>query len=434
MRIILATVAACLFLAHPGRTADLEKQLLKEAPGILKYLREKGYKNVGVLKFRSKIGDEPVSDNAGTINLSLADRLEIALALANSPREPIGIIQRASARAAAVRGANHLTVDGRKALFADRYALAWGEEQVMPDAFLTGVVMLDAGLKQMDVGVLAFDQKGDNLAKVAQFKAAVEAQDLVESGSSFLLRGAFDDGQVQLAQAGAVQAAAGVHSQGADLPPERRRRAVTLDIYYDGQKVPVKIEGGKAWVAEPREGQKVMLMVRRQDASKLQYGVVLKVNGENTLYKDRLPAEQSHMWILAPSSGPLEIRGYKVGVDRGEEFRILSRQESKLQEMNYGIDVGTITLTAFREGKAKSKPPDISYEAEDLAALSRSVFPTERPRNLGALQAQLRADAQKRSSRGLIVGGKEIKIETEKVAFEVYPVPVYNVTIHYYKP
>ncbi len=38
------------------------------------------------------------------------------------------------------------------------------------------------------------------------------------------------------------------------------------------------------------------------------------------------------------------------------------------------------------------------------------------------------------SSRGLIVGGKEIKIETEKVAFEVYPVPVYNVTIHYYKP
>ncbi len=103
MRIILATVAACLFLAHPGRTADLEKQLLKEAPGILKYLREKGYKNVGVLKFRSKIGDEPVSDNAGTINLSLADRLEIALRWRTARAEPIGIIQRASARVAAVR-------------------------------------------------------------------------------------------------------------------------------------------------------------------------------------------------------------------------------------------------------------------------------------------------------------------------------------------
>ncbi len=211
-------------------------------------------------------------------------------------------------------------MDGRKALFADRYALAWGEEQVMPDAFLTGVVMLDAGLKQMDVGVLAFDQKGDNLAKVAQFKAAVEVQDLVESGSSFLLRGAFDDGQVQLAQAGAVQAAAGVHSQGATFPLNGAVRWSRSTSTTMAKKSRSRSKAARPGWPSPERGKKSCLMVRRQDASKLQYGVVLKVNGENTLYKDRLPAEQGPLWVLAPSSGPLEIRGYKVGVDRGEEF------------------------------------------------------------------------------------------------------------------
>src|SRR5262245_11164886 len=195
MRPLLVAVTACFLLARPAQAADVEKQFLKEAPGILKFLKEKGYKNVGVLKFRSKKGDEPISDNAGTINLSLADRLEIALALANNVREPIGIIQRASTRAAMLRGANHLTQEGRQALFADRYGLAWGNEQVQPDAFLTGVVLFASALKQMDVGVLAFDQKTDGLTKVTQFKAAIAAQDLVESGASFLLRGAFDEGQ-----------------------------------------------------------------------------------------------------------------------------------------------------------------------------------------------------------------------------------------------
>src|SRR5262245_36179904 len=67
----------------------------KHAPEIIKYLRDHKYQNVGVLKFLVKQGDA-VPDNAGPLNLSVANRLEVALVLAN-PDEKLGIIERASA-------------------------------------------------------------------------------------------------------------------------------------------------------------------------------------------------------------------------------------------------------------------------------------------------------------------------------------------------
>src|SRR5688572_6887243 len=109
-----------------ARAENLEQTLHKQAPKILKELQQKGCKNVGVLKFRVKKGNEPTSDNVGTLNMTLADRLEIALALAmdNDPAKQIGIIQQASAVAAKIKESNHLTKSGRAALFKEEYPLA----------------------------------------------------------------------------------------------------------------------------------------------------------------------------------------------------------------------------------------------------------------------------------------------------------------------
>src|SRR5687768_1314046 len=76
---------------------DLERELQKNAPGVIEYLSGKGYKNIGVLKFRVKKGDEPISDSVGTLNMALADRLEVALVLANpnDPERQLGIVRRA---------------------------------------------------------------------------------------------------------------------------------------------------------------------------------------------------------------------------------------------------------------------------------------------------------------------------------------------------
>src|SRR4051812_33962666 len=86
---------------------------------------------------------------------------------------------RTSAVAAKLPGANHLTGEGRGALFRGRYPMAWGDQQVEPDAFLTGVVVLSPDLRRMIVSVQAFGRDGAALKEVAQFTATTDLPVLV---------------------------------------------------------------------------------------------------------------------------------------------------------------------------------------------------------------------------------------------------------------
>jgi hypothetical protein len=106
--------------------APLEKAILDTADGILQKLADEGIRIVGVLKFRIQKDGEKPTDDAGTLNLRLANMLEVALALRNFNEEAkaIGIVSRASAVVVTNPRANHLTKEGRKELFAQRYRLA----------------------------------------------------------------------------------------------------------------------------------------------------------------------------------------------------------------------------------------------------------------------------------------------------------------------
>jgi hypothetical protein len=417
-------------LPAPARADDLERQLLKQAPKVIQYLQDKGYQNVGVLKFRVKKGDGPISDRAGTLNLTLADRLELALVLADDFKKPVGIIRNASAVAARIKGANHLTKEGRQKLFDGSYPLAWGDQEVPADAFLTGVVQVSPDLDELTVGILAFDRSGAALEKVVQFTAANDAAALAETGESFLLRGAFDAGQEQVVEKKAIQTAARVRENKHEFPLADDAAPVELEIRYNGQKVPLEIREGNALIPEPQR-QKVTFVLKRKGNSKERYGIVLKVNGQNTLYRQRLKDVQCRKWILDPGDEPITIRGFQREGGQAEEFKVLSPAESKAKEIDYGADVGTIALVVFREKQGKDRPlAVVSEEDEDLAALTRAVFPAEKPRNLAALKAQLRADA----TRGLIEGGDVIPSKVQQVKFQPDPTPVMTATITYYRP
>src|SRR5262245_46606238 len=203
-RIALVLVTLGIVAAAPVRGADLEGALLDRAKGLVKFSQSKGYKNVGVLKFLGSKNGTELSDNLGTVNSLLARRLEVALVLANDPRNPVGIIDDASAVAARTRGANHYTQDGRKALFNAGYKLAWGDSKarVIPDAFLTGLVEVSKDLKTLRISFLYFD-RANRLELVPGVEDAVvanRASALAEMGESFSVRGAFDDGKVEAKQ------------------------------------------------------------------------------------------------------------------------------------------------------------------------------------------------------------------------------------------
>jgi hypothetical protein len=410
--------------AEGPKPEPLSQALLKQAPEVISYLKKNDCKNVGVLKFRVKIGDAKATDSAGPINLALANQLELALAVsrANNPKSPIGIVRRASETAAAIPGASHLTKEGREKLFTKAYPLAWGKESVTPDVFLTGVAEVAANLQEMRVVVMAFG-KDAKMEKVADFHAACDPVQLADSGESFLVRGAFDNGKV-------VDTAAKVKVGKLDHPWKDKAAPIQLEVRYNGKAMPVLIKDGRAWVAEPKEGDKVTFWLRRNDASKARLGVVLMVNGENTLYKQRLSPELCTKWIFDPGAAPYSVEGFKTKESSGEAFRVMSRAESKQNEVYYGADVGTIGLVVFQEKRVKEEPKLLTDDEEDLALIHRGALPDQPPASLAALRQQLRTD----SARGLIGTGETIDIKTDKVTFDTDPTPVMALTITYYKP
>src|SRR5581483_8210134 len=104
IRTAFALAAFAGFAAVPARAADLESALLDRAKGLIQHCKQKGYKTVGVLKFLGAKEGGELSDNLGTVNTLLARRLEVALVLANDPRNPVDLIEDASAVAARTPG------------------------------------------------------------------------------------------------------------------------------------------------------------------------------------------------------------------------------------------------------------------------------------------------------------------------------------------
>src|SRR6202030_1539461 len=99
--------------------------------------RDRGYHNVGVLDFLVVKDDQSFRDNSGSLRLFLAQQLEVALVLANDPRQPLGLIPSA-AISQRTPLANPHTRAGRRTLLSVRFPLAWGEQEVLADAFVTG--------------------------------------------------------------------------------------------------------------------------------------------------------------------------------------------------------------------------------------------------------------------------------------------------------
>jgi hypothetical protein len=419
---------------------DLDQALLKHSPEIIDALRDMRVRNVGVLKFLVKKGKES-SDNVGPLNLSIANRLEVALVLAD-PDEKLGIIRHASAELVEANNgrANHLTPEGRLACFDSRYYVAWGrgKESVLADAFLTGVVQLSPDLRDTTVTVQVFTKAAPDLRKAVQFKVPTDARTLAEAGESYgLSRGAFEGGQVKLSAA--VETAAEVKEEKTKFPLQAKETPIKLEIRYDGEAVPIKAVKGQGEVPEPMKGQKVTFVLENRDKER-RYGVVLKVNGLNTLYEERLDGFHCTKWILAGGER-IEIKGFQIPDGQAKEFAVLPPAQSEEDEVNYGEHAGTFSLAAFIEKGGKDEKPIILDDwAKRLAAVKRGELPAVRPARLISLQEQLKSNKNEKGenrytvSRGLVVAGGKIKSLTETVSFEADPTPVLVSTIRYYQP
>lgn len=444
------------FLVNMAAAADgLEKELLVQGPKLLRDFKSAGYKNIGVLKFRVKLGDKPSTDRAGSLNNRLSEKLEMALILANKITDPVGIIHNANATAATIKGASHLTSEGRKLLFTKDYPLAWGTERLTPDVFLTGTAVVSKDLRNMEVKLIYFDKAEAELTEYATFQVPMDLEQLLDSGESFTVRGVFDNASLAMTESQRQDKATDeaiktsietktetetakkpTTSKIHPLSPENKDALVTLSVLYDNKPQKIEFRGGAAFLPEPQEGQKVVLIVKRKGTSKPRLGIVLKVNGENTLYQEKSADPQCTPWVFEPKFDVFGISGYQIDEKTNKEFRVLSQADSKAKEIDYGEFVGTISISVFREQTVVPKPDPqlaLSDDGEDFNILKKGTFPKETPKNPDALRQQL-AQSSTTSTRGLIADGEAKASDIEIVKFEHDKIPLMTATIKYYNP
>jgi hypothetical protein len=331
-----------LLLAPPAARAEtgtLDGELRRSAGEIHKYLRSQGYHNVGVLKFRVKRGNEEARDNVGLLNQNLANRLEVALVL-TSPDESVGIIRNASAGAAKLGArASHLTADGRSQLLGGVYEPVWGDKPVKPDILLTGLAKISLNPRESVVSILAFSNRdsGSKLVALRQFTVPTDLNTVIEGGGSYIATRGFFEGAAKVAHA--VQ-----------HPLHDKHCPVILDIYYGPRKVDYVFKNDHAFIEEPRHGEgPVKFVLRLRDPhDKNTYGVVLKVNGENTFYHERLPDAHCWKWILSKDWPETVVQGYQIANDKYDPFVILPDDVSAAEAIKYGKDAGQISMVVYR--------------------------------------------------------------------------------------
>jgi hypothetical protein len=476
----IATLALLLSVGVTSAAAaevSLDQALADNAPKVLKFLKDKGVKNVGVLKFLVREGAGKRLDNIGALNRTLADRLEAALILA-SPEgkdqdDEVGVLLKTNETVAATKmnSLTHLTPSGRAAFFklrAGTFTRAWGRLEGGPDAFLTGEAKLSGDFKTIEITVQAFLKSSPrDLLEVCKFSAATDVRTVAETGRRYLsplARGSLDNNEEKIVKAneGPTYTEYAKNIPTPDDPKEKKEEKdeeeerkikkdapVKMQIFYNNREIP--IVNGR--VATPREGEKVKIRLTNRtgdDKQPLTYGVVLMLNGENTIDPDKTATRPAdcRKWILDPGE-TIEIDAFQFGTRKGKEFTVLSEEESDVERgrINYG-NPGMIEFYVFRgvtEQEApvvvKLKKPDPERPAYKTSRGSIRLEGNEVPGDLKLLKEALAKKgipalnkAKAEGMRGMIVKGEEKDSTVKVVPFKYYDEPVYFDPIRYYAP
>ncbi|MBL8795530.1 MAG: hypothetical protein JNM56_16615 [Planctomycetia bacterium] len=445
----LALLMAAALAAAPAaaRADNIDKELVKKGPELVQELKKKGYHNIGVLKFTVKKGKSELSFNAGTLNHNMATRLENALILANDAENPMGIIRDATSVAAAqAPKATYLTPEGREQLFKLSYPLAWGNQKVTADVFISGVVDLSSDMKETALKLVYFDKKSGKLQDLMSFAGIkTDRGILADSGQSFalakrgLMRRDLGDSAADALNAWAEQSAqsndsssgTGTQSAGDPNNPRDSLDLLRFEVLVNGTAQPITKDSaspGEYRMDKLTEGQTVVFQLTNLTNEKI--GVVVKVNGQSTINKEEAAEEQCTRWMLEPNAKNI-LRGFYLDKTGGgtevELFRVTSDDEAKSAWSGFKRP-GYIDLAVFRSSEIKPTPSsELGFSARGMSKRSLSKSP---PATAQAAKEMVRK-GMGMAARGILTGGNKEDVTLDTSAF-VNPQFAANAHIMYY--
>lgn len=454
--IILAGIIA---LAAPTTAAAQSDPFVGAIRGqariVLEQAKKKGFKNIGVLKFLVRMGTAEPSDNMGELNTSLALKTENALIVENRDNN-FFILENPSQQVVREKllAANHKTPEGRKAFFDIKYPVRWTRDKVTPSGFLIGTATITPDRKTITLELELFDSTGEKEAiPGGKISAPASAELLAEAGESYVqpeatVKALISGGPPPSKQELEQQATENMRVSDPPKPLNPKKpepfaplvkSPVRLTILYNGQPVPVN---GNT-VPEPGPKDKVSFHLKNT-SDKGTFGVVLMVNGDSTLFQERVTPLACRKWILVPGA-ELTVRGFQTGPNSVSPFVVLPPGETDPDEVRYGEHAGTFRMVVYH-GKLSSTPPEDNVAAlsPDQAAertITRSRGATKsddgKPQTLEELQADLRGRAAAtEGSRGYVTKSKSVEeFQTEATYFTPVPdSPIADISIRYYSP
>jgi hypothetical protein len=382
---VTALALAGLALPAPlARANPIDLELKQLGPMILEYCQAKGWKNVGVLKFRVQMGKGAAGWNAGQLNSIMALRLENVLILANDADHPIGITRNASAVAMQQSPkVDYLTAAGRQQLLQGTYPLAWGKQRVKVDAFLTGLVTISPDYKKTTVQIEVFDHKDPVLrplalgkGEMAGFTVGTDRTTVADLSRTFYL----SSRPVEVEdKAGEEEMLAQLQKEKEVAKPKDDRlpfdELLQFKVFYDDKEVKAVRVGDTFRIPSPKKGQKVYFTLTSRAGADEQLGVVLLVNGINTFRKETLkPPGQYSKWVLAKPGMTYYVRGFYPTLAKAEPFEILPEEESANYPLADSTRRGQIELHLFRQAvKTGETQPDLEPSLRSDAAVAGTL-------------------------------------------------------------
>lgn len=418
-------------LAWPARADRLDQELHQRMPGVVAELKKR-YASAGVLRFR-------VQEGAGRESLTaplcgrMAELLETLVMIHNGPDESkaLGLIREAGKVAGRHGLRTFARAADRKALFTYRYPMAWGSEEVTPEVFLTGKVTLSKDRRKTTVALEAFDRKDPATVRTLRtFECPTDAGVLRDLGYGFALsrdaRGAVDDGEVIISKVNKAQPVKEKAPAKAAAPAPAKAAAgaddiggLSVKILVGAARKPARVkpsyadgDGVSLEVMCPPAKEKVVFLLENTTGRDL--GVVLRLNGVNTLFEQKQSPDQAAKWRIRPKSR-VEVDGF-ILVEEGAESRSGGAVKTRLRPFKvlteaeaaaFGDGKGLIDIDVFEEAESK-RPAKATFSGRGLPPSKEQMA---RQSYLGLRNALLKSAGLKSVVRSEVVGGKVVRRE-----------------------
>ena len=191
------------------------------------------------------------------------------------------------------------------------------------------------------------------LDTLAEFKAANDFRTLTETGLTYAIPANARGAPIDKALALNTKATATTTDTGDDLKVKAENQLadlkaspVELQILYDGVAQKPTPDPGATYTTNvllrvPPPGEKTKVMFRLTNRSKETYGVVLRINGRNTIYEQRDDPMSCYKWILKMDESVL-IKGIQKDEKKAVPIKVTPPDQLSANEFSFGDNPGTI--------------------------------------------------------------------------------------------